>query len=344
MGFWTPYGNMEEKIQRVREIIASQLKHVRGPAREVIEHLLETEGKYLRAGITILSAEMGGCTDDRPYIAAAGLEMLHMATLVHDDIIDEARMRRKSLSVQQKFGKDVAVYTGDFLLARAYRFMAEEWAEISKKQDSQEDDRTKWDQVIWFSRGIEKICLGEMRQNMFRGTTTISYRDYLRIITGKTATLFAICGSAGVVISHMDRKKQSILVNSLKHMGIAFQIRDDCNDYLADEGKLGKEPLNDLMQGIYTLPLIYALEKEPMILPILEKEELSKSDQAYILEVIQETGSMKKALGVGSRYMDKALAGLEKMGDSREAETMKQVYLYLGRGLKSGHKEHAALP
>lgn len=343
MGFWTPYGNMEEKIQRVREIIISQLKHVQGPAREVIGHLLETEGKYLRAGITILSAEMGGCIDDRPYIAAAGLEMLHMATLVHDDIIDEAKMRRKSLSVQQKFGKDVAVYTGDFLLARAYRFMVEEWAGISRKQGAQGNDQTKWDQVIWFSRGIEKICLGEMRQNLLRDMATISYRDYLRIITGKTATLFAICGSVGVVISDMDRKKQNILVNSLKHMGIAFQIRDDCNDYLTDEGKLGKEPLNDLKQGIYTLPLIYALEKDPKILPILEKEELSKSDQTHILEVIQETGSMRRALTVGSRYMDKALEGIEKMGNSQEVEIMKQVYMYLGRSLKSGHKEHAVL-
>lgn len=333
MGFWQEYGDTEEKIQRVRKIIIDQVKGVRGPAGEVIDYILNTEGKYLRAGFTILSAEMGGCVDDRPYRAAAALEMLHMATLVHDDIIDEAKMRRGSSSVQGKFGKDVAVYTGDFLLARAYRFMAESWREFSIDKEER-DEAENWEQVIWFSRGIESICKGEMNQNMLRGSRKISYRDYIRIITGKTAVLFAICGNAGALISGMAKQHRKALVNSLRDMGVAFQIRDDCRDYMADESRLGKEPLNDLRQGIFTLPLIFAMKREPRLYKMLDGREPGNAEREFILKAIRETGSMDKALQIGERYLKKALENLEILGDGKEVQIMRKVYLRLGEGLQ----------
>ncbi len=310
--FWSEYGDIQKDIIEVKERIRKNLKGSinNGLIKNMLDHLLETEGKCLRAGLTILTGKIRNGDRDRMINAAAAFEMLHMATLAHDDVIDDSKMRRGKESIQSKFGKDVAVYTGDYIIVKAFRFISEEKIEI----------------LPTFARGFERICEGEIIQNLNKNNGNITFKEYLKVISGKTATLFSMCAWAGAHIGNMEEKEKRQLASSGKHIGMAFQIMDDCRDYLGDEKSLQKKPGSDIENGIYTLPLILALKSKEI--PNL-REMMTEGKIEEIFYAIKKSNSIDEAKKIAQRYLNKAVDELNKVNNCEEILAINKLYKHM---------------
>lgn len=306
--YWKDFGNLETAIEDVQLLMRQKLKQ--GVSREmddIFDHLLASEGKCLRAGITILSGRVCGGRDEELIPAAAAFEMLHLATLVHDDIIDDSDLRRGRASVQSLFGKDAAVYTGDYILARAFRLIAQKHLEF----------------LAPLSRGIERICMGEINQNRNRYNSALSSREYFRIISGKTAALFYMCSRAGARIAGGGIKQQKNLAGAAGYMGMAFQILDDCRDYEADRKKLGKDPVSDIENGVYTLPLIMALKNGE----IPDFQQLSNAGRIEeIAEAVKKSRGLKQAYKAAYKFEKKAHARMEELETNEAHRQLMHLY------------------
>lgn len=299
---------LRQETREARKLIAQNLKNMGSPQlRTVFDYLLSSEGKFLRAKVTILSGQAGNGDTDQLVKAAAAFEMLHMATLVHDDIIDDSKYRRGQESLQSRFGKDVAVYAGDYILARAFRLMAESQMEF----------------LAPLSRGVEKICAGEILQNMNRYNSELDDRSCLKIISGKTAALFYMCAWAGARIAHMEKKEQSALAGAARHMGMAFQLMDDCRDYDGDRAALRKEPENDIKNGIYTMPLVLALKNGEIPEFQIWKEQGATEK---IAAAVKASKGIKQTRLLAEQYLKKAEKELGYLNQNEAVRQLKLLY------------------
>src|SRR6056297_256762 len=309
---WDNIPEIKNELNEVQEIIIKNLKTKNTKSIEkVIEHLLKANGKRVRAGLLILSAKIGEYDRDRILNLAASVEMIHLATLVHDDIIDDADTRRGIESIQHKFGKDSAVYTGDFIFAKAYRLLAGDY-------DLEENRITD---------GMEKVCLGEVFQNENKFNSDMTVRRYLRIISGKTAAMFGLSMYAGAYESKLSNFKSRIIGYSGYYAGMAFQIIDDCMDYTNSSAKMGKNTKVDLLNGIYTLPIIYAVKNDNnnYIKNILNKENINDEDFKKILHYVEDYKGVEKALELAEKYTKKSKDLLNKVNLGYYADITQNV-------------------
>lgn len=308
--FWENYPEINSEVNKVKEVILKALKTKSPSMSNIIKHLMHSQGKYVRAGIVILSAQNGDYNSDRIVKLAAAIEMVHLATLVHDDIIDDSDTRRGFKSVQSQYGKDTAVYTGDFIFAKAYGLVA-------GKYDSQIDR---------FADSIEKICLGEVIQNENKYNKEMNIRKYLRIISGKTAALFGLSMMLGSSESGLGEKESMSMAWSGYFAGMAFQIIDDCLDYSIDTEKLGKNAKIDLLNGLYTLPLLYALQndKKNEIKDILESK-VKEPDMLEISQLVHKLKGLDKSRILADKYSQKALL-LLKSKDTASNRIIREVF------------------
>ena len=196
--------------------------------------------------MTILASGFGKVWDNKVLKAAAGIEILHMATLVHDDIIDGAGLRRGKPTINRLHGDKMAVYMGDFLLTRAVML-------LSKTLPKERLDR--------IASGIKSVCEAEVEQFYSRFNLDISLTTYLKRISRKTASIFAFSCSEGAFLSKCKEDHLKKLTKLGYYYGMAFQIRDDILDLTGDSKKTGKPEGNDIKEGVITLPLILALQK-----------------------------------------------------------------------------------
>lgn len=173
--FWNDYPALIEELNEVKSIIKQNIKSRESILEESISPMLENGGKMLRPAFLILASRFGETDIDKIHNLAAVIEMLHMATLIHDDIIDDAKLRRGCDTVQYKYGKDYAVYTGDFLFCQCFNMLAKYDYNMKNLRD--------------ISKALTKICMGEITQYNLRYGKNASLRNYIRIISGKTAAL-----------------------------------------------------------------------------------------------------------------------------------------------------------
>ncbi len=222
------------------------------------DYLRNSGGKRVRPALLILSnyASGGNATNDNVIRLATVMEMLHTATLVHDDIIDNADVRRSRASVNARFGNQAAVLMGDWLYMSAFETtVAERSLEI----------------IDILTRLTRKMTEGELIQLTRIGRLDISESEYFDILKRKTAFLFSACCEVGAILGEADGEKQKALRDYGMDLGIAFQLSDDILDLTAESDRLGKEAGSDLLEGKLTLPLIYLLERRPEIRPMLEQ-------------------------------------------------------------------------
>ena len=222
------------------------------------EYLRSSGGKRIRPALLILSnyAAGGNASDDNVIRLATVMEMLHTATLVHDDIIDNADMRRNRSSINARFGNQTAVLMGDWLYMSAFETtVAERSLEI----------------IDILTRLTRKMTEGELIQLTMIGRLDISEEEYFDILRRKTAFLFSACCEVGAILSGADTSVQTAMRDYGMNLGISFQIADDILDVTSDADQLGKAAGSDLLEGKLTLPLILLLEKEPSLLPAFEK-------------------------------------------------------------------------
>ena len=279
--FWKDQPDIVAHLEQVNHIINQQLTVKQSKMNEILKDLAQSGGKKIRPGLCIIGGEFGDKDIKHLYHLSAVLEMLHMATLVHDDIIDDSVQRRGQLTTQQKYGKDYAVYTGDYIFTKCFEILAEHYELHHMKE---------------LSKTVSRVCMGEIDQFDGRFKSHTSVKKYLKVIGAKTSALLAVSLSVGAYESGCDEKFCKKLGKIGLHIGNAFQIIDDILDYVGDASRVGKTLGNDIRQGYYTLPLLYALKhNDDRLNELLASETYTDEVVSRIIERVNELGGVKQA-------------------------------------------------
>ena len=286
--------DLEQARLFVHERIQGILGRSSASVQEVMTHLATSSGKHFRAYLLLAAA--ADEQDQVPHAAvdaAAALELLHLATLVHDDIIDDAPLRRGVASVHSRFGKKTAVLSGDYLFSLAMTLIA----------GTAENYPVKYSE---FSRAISQICLGELSQHQHNHDPELTVYSYLRIIAGKTGVLFALAMYAGAIINGDQEDKARLMGRFGHYIGMHFQLADDCLDYEASTETMRKLTSKDLAEGVVTLPLIFALAQQPALREFVRRTDLSAAEIAGITAQVVAGGHVGHARQVADRYQRRA--------------------------------------
>lgn len=278
--------------EEIRESLNSSPKVI----REYTSHLGKASGKLFRArSLIACSQDDEGSVPRRAVTAAAAIEIFHLATLVHDDVIDEASIRRGIPTLNEKYGVRTAVICGDYLLSMALRMISSVFQNDNVPEIKMPDL-------------LGRLCLGELSQHINNGNFSLSAFRYLKIISGKTAALFEISFYMGAYLSGSSQSSKIARVG--RYMGMIFQLTDDCMDYEASEQKARKPVLSDFEQKVITLPLIHAIRKSTDIRKKALKGEL---DINTVNEAVRTTGGLRFTRAIARRYQEKAMAILDSL-------------------------------
>lgn len=273
----------------VQDYIRSFTKHpfAGTPTGAVLDDAVKMGGKMLRPKLLLLAGQFGPepeASRERLCKLAAMVELIHTASLIHDDVIDDAPSRRGELSLQRKYGKDAAVYAGDYLMSRMCQVIARE--EMNKSG-------------VILAETVEAMCAGEINQSLCRYKTDVTVSDYLKSIHGKTTALFMACCRIGATESGCDEETADRLERFGESLGILFQLRDDLLDFTSDTRTMGKEVLKDFQDGIYTMPVLFSIlwpEGRNLLLPIMEenaKRRLTQEEIGQVVRLVNNLGGVE---------------------------------------------------
>lgn len=276
-------------------------------------------GKRVRPAVLLTASRLAGHDGDRAVLYASVVEFIHTATLVHDDIIDEAELRRGRLAVHSRWGNDVTVLLGDYLYIKS---MA-----LALTQDSLEIIRLLCDVTL---RMIE----GELYQLTKTGDVDLTEEEHFEIIRRKTAHLFAGCAQIGGMLGETTAEQRRALFDYGFNLGIAFQLVDDLLDYTADESLLGKPVGSDLREGKVTLPIIHLLRRggedaSRVIRRVVGERSVAPEDWSAIRRLLAETGATDEAYRTAVRYAHDARRQLEAFPPSRERDALSALSEYV---------------
>lgn len=307
---WMDNEFLQIEMKQIEGQLKKALKTRSTTVQEALVKLQQSGGKRLRPALTVLGATFGEYDTRTIVPLAAALEIIHMATLIHDDIIDDTKLRRGSETLHSMLGKDVAVYTGDFLFTRAFMLISD-IAEVKLMKD--------------ISKAMAYICDGEIDQNEQRYSKNTTTKQYLKRISGKTAALFAMSLAAGAYKAGCSKK----VVNNLgiigRDIGMAFQIIDDILDFTGVESKIGKPAFNDVIQGVYTLPLIFALNSKYKDETEAALENMKKDNGESLRQVLEQAQAIEKARKVAIKYIEKARSKTLNLPDALGKEAILEI-------------------
>jgi heptaprenyl diphosphate synthase len=256
-------------------------------------HVLETDGKQLRPSILLEAARNGPRpTDPAVERAAAAVELLHIASLTHDDVIDGGELRRGQETVRVRYGDSASVLSGGWLYARAVELLA-----LSGNEPTQR-----------FCEATARICEGQMQETEDLFNTDRSPQRYLDAIEGKTATLFALAAWLGARLAGAEEEVVEALDLYGRELGLGFQIADDVLDLIADDAITGKAQGSDVCRGVYTLPLLFALESEPDLGDLLQDPAAGTERLPELIEAIRRSGGFEKSLADCAFHLQAAKA------------------------------------
>jgi heptaprenyl diphosphate synthase len=279
---------------------------------EVAGHLVAAGGKRLRpalvvAAATALSAEVTA----EVVQGAVSVELVHLGSLYHDDVMDEAEQRRGVQSVNSRWGNLTAILAGDFLLARASEIAASLGTEVA----------------ALLAHTIGELCEGEVSQLQFAFDTSRSADDYLRSVGGKTASLLATSARIGALVTGADRPLVEALTSYGRAFGVAFQIWDDVRDLVATEDQLGKPAGHDMVEGTYTLPVIWALATPGLgdELRDLLGRPLDAPTRDKARDLIRNSDAVIRGISEARRWADRAAEALVPLGDGPEVQALAGV-------------------
>ncbi len=299
------YQPIERDLVEVKEEIRRQLGEEDGLMKQVIEDIIESPGKLLRPTLALLAFSAGNNNrKDRNNIikAASIIELIHTATLIHDDVIDETTLRRHRTNLHTKWGDKISVLFGDYLFSRSFTVLCQLGCpEI----------------VCALANTINLICEGELKQINRAYDWDLTEEDYLSIIEKKTASLFSFSCFCGGHLGKVAANEIEALVNFGLSFGIAFQMVDDCLDFVGDEKVMGKSLGSDLRKGKITLPLIYLLsstsgEVRKKIIEFISSEQ-KEAAILIIKEMLQEHQVMHRCAKKIMQYMERAKKEMRKI-------------------------------
>lgn len=315
---WERYPQIRTELDQFEEYFLSSLTARQPLIKEAIGDLAKAGGKRIRPALVLATAQFGKTGQKDILSVAAAVEIMHMATLVHDDIIDESNLRRGIPTTQAKYGKDIAVFTGDYLFAQAFILLAEE-------QDTEYLRR--------IAKSIKYICEGEIDQYENRYNLNVSLLKYFRRIRRKTAILFQASCFSGGFKAKLTKKQQYVLSKYGKYLGMIFQITDDILDVASTEEMTGKPVGNDFCQGVYTLPVIFALQDEkvgPELRAALAEDVV---DKEKVLSLVRSTDAIERTKGVVEMYAAKARHELRKLPPIKAVNFMEDLLDYMAARL-----------
>jgi heptaprenyl diphosphate synthase len=293
-------------LERIESIIYEVSAAATSFLTEGTTYLTKAGGKRLRPAVAVLGANLGSGANHNVDITAAAIEMVHLATLYHDDVIDEADMRRGVPSANEKWGNKVAILAGDYLFARASKISSEVGGDVPGA----------------LADAIAQVVQGQVNELGAAYDSRRSEVQYFTTIGGKTAALIEVSVRLGASLAGCDPE----LVNSMRDFGqafgYAFQLADDLLDLTASEEELGKPPGTDLRDGVYTLPVIYAAEADPSVLSRLGSPSVNVD---AVRDATISTGGFKRAMEVANDYVDTALAALERAPQSEARSTLEKI-------------------
>jgi octaprenyl-diphosphate synthase len=283
----------------------------------ILNYILRRKGKQMRPLLVFLTAKLNGEIAESTYIAATCIELLHTASLVHDDVVDDAHERRGSLSINALWNSKIAVLLGDYLLSTGMHICVE---------------KSRYDMLEIISEAVKSMSEGELLQLQKARKLNIKEEDYYKIIVSKTAALLSACTACGARSVSEDSETIQLMKEFGENIGLAFQIRDDILDY-EGTGLTGKTVGNDIKEKKITLPLIHALEnsansKKRHILNIVKTRKKTKSDIAEVISFVIEYGGIEYAEVKMNQYRDKALAILDSYPESEVKESLRDFVRY----------------
>jgi len=279
---------------------------------QLAAHIVAAGGKRLRPLLTLAAARMCGYRGDRHVALAACVEFIHTATLLHDDVVDESALRRGQASANALFGNKPSVLVGDFLFARAFQLMV---ADGSLRV------------LAILSAAAATIAEGEVLQLVTQNDTTTTEAQYLEVIEGKTAALFAAATEIGAVVADRPEAEVVALRSYGRNLGMAFQLVDDALDYAAEQAELGKTVGDDFREGKITLPVLLAFargdeEEHGFWRRVLEQREQREDDLARAQALLERHGALRDTLARAREYGAAALTALESFPEGPERRAL----------------------
>lgn len=295
---------IEKDMQVVDEIIYQQMTADTQLIHEVAKYLISSGGKRIRPALVVLLAKALNYEGSDHLKLAATIEFIHTATLLHDDVVDQGEMRRGKISANCVYGNDAAVLVGDFLYTRAFQMMV---------------DVAQMDILQVLSDATNKIAQGEVMQLENIRNKEVSEANYFKVIEAKTAKLFEASATIGALIAKASPDNVQRAKTIGHNLGMAFQIVDDCLDYLGSSEEIGKSVHKDIEEGKITLPLIYFLQKQDIHLKERVMNAIENNDIAFldeIIDTVRTSGALDYCQTHVNRYIQLAKNAINGLPDN----------------------------
>lgn len=307
------------ELEKVEDLMLHDLESENPELTEMCQYVISSGGKRLRPALCIMSyGAVGGKDMMKPVKVGAAFEIIHSATLVHDDINDQGEIRRGRKTLHKEYTVSKAIIAGDYMFAMGFRLLAAEAPQI----------------VDYIVDASASMGAGEFVQKDFEHASSVTEDDYIEIITGKTAKLFEASSKSGAAVANADGAMLEALGNFSHYIGLAFQIVDDTLDVTGDPHNTGKAVGTDLIEGKPTLPVIYAMQdpdKGPRLIELFEKADVTTDDVAEALELIRSTDSVDRCLSKAREYVVEAVGYMDSVPDSIYKDALLDLASYIVR-------------
>ena len=302
------------QTERLLQDVATRGK---GMVPEIVNYVVQAGGKRLRPALVVLSAQLGGSQSDDPITVGAASELIHLATLIHDDIIDRAVLRHQKPTAAVQFGDEVAILLGDYLYVEAFSLLA-----------SLNDPPL----LDLFARSTRTMCQGEINQVRRRFELDLSLSEYLSFIDHKTATLMGAAMRGGARLARLSTDQSTALGHYGWNLGMAFQIIDDTLDLVGEEEITGKTLRTDLANGKLTLPLIWLRDRlapsdKDTFLGYLRQPTIENVQR--IIGWVKEAGAIKEGLRQAANFAIQASTAVQSFPDSTPRQTLSAIAQYI---------------
>jgi len=306
---------VEDDLGKVEEVFRSQVRSDVPLVGEIGRYVQEGGGKRVRPALLLLASRLSGYRGERAVTLASTVEFIHTASLLHDDIIDEATTRRGRRSVNSRWGNDITVLLGDFLYTKA---MA-----MALSQDNLKILRLLSDVTL-------RLIEGEILEIERNGNMRVTVEDHVDTIRRKTADLFAACTRIGAILGAVGDAREAALAGYGQNLGLCFQMVDDLLDFTAEEKTLGKPVANDLREGKVTLPMIFLLRRggaaaEAKVRTVLEDRAFARVSRDELVRMARDCGALEEARAMAERYADEARASLLAFDPSPYREALEAL-------------------
>jgi geranylgeranyl pyrophosphate synthase len=307
---------INDSVLQVERIMRAQSDGNHPDLGAALDHLLASGGKRVRPAVALLTGGILGADQEKLVTLGAAIELLHTATLVHDDLIDGALLRRGMLTLNARWSPAATVLTGDFIFARA--------AKLAAETDSVAVMRL-------FAETLAIIVNGELTQ-LFTSKGLASREDYYQRIYAKTASMFELCTAAAALLSPVDAQEVEVMRRLGYNLGMAFQIMDDILDFTGEQATVGKPVASDLRQGLVTLPALYYLEQNPddaAMTAVLNGKLYEDEKFARLVSNIRTSGAIEASLQEAEKYIDCAVETLLRQRECPQRQALLELANYI---------------